>query len=197
MTDKVSYALGLSIGNNFRASGIRTLVTEDFVAGVEAVFNETKPEMEYEEAQKVLNEFFQRLQNQEAELNLKAGREFMEIQKNKSGVTTLENGIQYEVFKRGEGEKPSAQDTVRVHYHGTLIDGTIFDSSVQRGTPAEFPLKNVIPGWTYILQQMPVGSKWKVTIPSELAYGERGAGQNIRPNMTLIFEIELLDIIKK
>ncbi|MDY6147713.1 MAG: FKBP-type peptidyl-prolyl cis-trans isomerase [Porphyromonas sp.] len=197
MTDKVSYALGLSIGNNFRASGIRSLVTEDFVAGVEAVFNETKPEIEYEEAQKVLNEFFQRLQNQEAELNLKAGREFMEIQKNKSGVTTLENGIQYEVFKRGEGEKPSAQDTVRVHYHGTLIDGTIFDSSVQRGTPAEFPLRNVIPGWTYILQQMPVGSKWKVTIPSELAYGERGAGQNIRPNMTLIFEIELLDIIKK
>lgn len=197
MTDKVSYALGLSIGNNFRASGIRTLHTEDFISGIEAVFNETKPEMEYTEAQQTLNEFFQRLQNQEAELNLKAGQEFMAIQKNKNGVTTLENGIQYEIYQKGTGAKPTAKDTVRVHYHGTLIDGTVFDSSVQRGEPAEFPLQGVIPGWTYILQQMPVGSKWKVTLPAELAYGERGAGQMIRPNMALIFEIELLDIVTK
>lgn len=195
MTDKVSYALGLSIGNNFRATGIKEINAADFTAGLKAVYEGATPELSYEEAQAVLQEFFQKLKSQEAELNLKAGEEFMEIQRHKTGVTTLENGIQYEVFKQGTGKKPLATDTVKVHYHGTLIDGTVFDSSVKRGEPAEFPLNAVIPGWTYILQQMPVGSKWKVTLPSHLAYGAHGAGEVIRPNMALIFEIELLEII--
>lgn len=196
MTDKISYALGLSIGNNFRASGIRQIVAEDFLEGLQSVFEEREPQMSYQEAQQILNAFFERLQKEENEINLKAGQEFQEIQKNKTGVVTLENGIQYEIFKKGEGEKPTATDKVRVHYHGTLINGTVFDSSVERGQPAEFPLNAVISGWTYILQQMPIGSKWRVTIPPHLAYGDRGAGQIIRPNMTLIFEIELLEIVR-
>ena len=193
--DEVSYALGLSIGQNFKASGIKAITSEDFIAGLQDALAEREPKLTYERAREVINQLFTRLQQEEAELNAAAGKEYQEIMRHKSGVVTLPSGLQYEIIKEGKGAKPKATDKVRVHYHGTLINGVVFDSSVERGEPAEFPLNAVIPGWTEILQLMPVGSKWRVVIPSELAYGSRGAGDVIRPNMTLIFEIELLDIV--
>ncbi|MDD6929111.1 MAG: FKBP-type peptidyl-prolyl cis-trans isomerase [Bacteroidales bacterium] len=193
--DEVSYALGLSIGQNFKASGIKAITSEDFIAGLQDALAEREPQMTTERAREVINQLFTRLQQEEAELNAAAGKEYQEIMRHKSGVVTLPSGLQYEIIKEGKGAKPKATDKVRVHYHGTLINGVVFDSSVERGEPAEFPLNAVIPGWTEILQLMPVGSKWRVVIPSELAYGSRGAGDVIRPNMTLIFEIELLDIV--
>ena len=123
-----------------------------------------------------------------------AVKKFLEENAKKSGVDTLANGIQYKIIKKGEGAKPAATDMVKVHYRGTLIDGTEFDSSIKRGEPVEFPLNRVIPGWTTALQQMPVGSKWEIFIPSDQAYGPRGNG-SIGPNETLIFEVELLDIV--
>ena len=193
--DEVSYALGLSIGQNFKASGIKAITSEDFIAGLQDALAEREPQMTTERAREVINRLFMRLQQEESELNAAAGKEYQEIMRHKSGVVTLPSGLQYEIIKEGSGAKPKATDKVRVHYHGTLINGVVFDSSVERGEPAEFPLNAVIPGWTEILQLMPVGSKWRVVIPSELAYGSRGAGDVIRPNMTLIFEIELLDIV--
>lgn len=193
--DEVSYALGLSIGQNFKASGIKAITSEDFIAGLQDALAEREPQMTTERAREVINQLFMRLQQEESELNAAAGKEYQEIMRHKSGVVTLPSGLQYEIIKEGSGAKPKATDKVRVHYHGTLINGVVFDSSVERGEPAEFPLNAVIPGWTEILQLMPVGSKWRVVIPSELAYGSRGAGDVIRPNMTLIFEIELLDIV--
>ena len=193
--DEVSYALGLSIGQNFKASGIKAITSEDFIAGLQDALAEREPKLTNERAREVINQLFMRLQQEESELNAAAGKEYQEIMRHKSGVVTLPNGLQYEIIKEGSGAKPKATDKVRVHYHGTLINGVVFDSSVERGEPAEFPLNAVIPGWTEILQLMPVGSKWRVVIPSELAYGSRGAGDVIRPNMTLIFEIELLDIV--
>lgn len=193
--DEVSYALGLSVGQNFKASGIKAITSEDFIAGLQDALAERKPQMTTERAREVINQLFTRLQQEEAELNAAAGKEYQEIMRHKSGVVTLPSGLQYEIIKEGKGAKPKATDKVRVHYHGTLINGVVFDSSVERGEPAEFPLNAVIPGWTQILQLMPVDSKWRVVIPSELAYGSRGAGDVIRPNMTLIFEIELLDIV--
>lgn len=193
--DEVSYALGLSIGQNFKASGIKAVTDEDFIAGLQDAIQGREPQMTMERAKEVINQLFVRLQQEEAELNAAAGKEYQAILRNKAGVTTLPNGLQYEILREGDGEKPKATDKVRVHYHGTLINGVVFDSSVQRGEPAEFPLNAVIRGWTEILQLMPVGSKWRVTIPSELAYGSRGAGEMIRPNMTLIFEIDLIAIV--
>ena len=193
--DKVSYALGLSIGQNFKASGIKAITSEDFIAGLQDALAEREPKLTNERAREVINQLFMRLQQEESELNAAAGKEYQEIMRHKSGVVTLPSGLQYEIIKEGKGAKPKATDKVRVHYLGTLINGVVFDSSVERGEPAEFSLNAVIPGWTEILQLMPVGSKWRVVIPSELAYGSRGAGDVIRPNMTLIFEIELLDIV--
>ena len=193
--DKISYALGLSIGNNFQNSGINNLQVEDFVKGLKDVLN-AQPEISYDEAKQVINDYFMNLQKERLELNKKAGEEFLNINKGKAGVVTLPSGLQYQVLKQGEGAKPTASDKVKCHYHGTLINGTVFDSSVQRGEPAVFGVSQVIPGWVEALQLMPVGSKYIVWVPSELAYGERGAGQDIKPNSTLKFEIELLDIVK-
>ncbi|MBB6276405.1 FKBP-type peptidyl-prolyl cis-trans isomerase [Porphyromonas circumdentaria] len=194
MTDKVSYALGLSIGSNLKGTGVNDLVVEDFVAGVKAIFEMTTPSISPEEAQNVLGAFFEELQNKTKNANLEAGRKYMEENKNKPGVVCLENGLQYEILEEGSGRKPVKTDTVTVHYEGTLTNGAIFDSSIKRGEPASFPLTGVISGWTEILQLMPVGSKWRVTIPAHMAYGERGAGQMIGPNATLVFEIHLLAI---
>lgn len=194
--DKVSYALGLSIGQNFKASGFENINGEDFLAGLNSVLNETEPAMSIEEAKATINEYFIEVQNKAIRLNKEAGEEFLKINGHKSGVTTLPSGLQYEILTEGQGDKPKLTDTVRCHYHGTLINGVVFDSSMERGEPAEFPLQGVIKGWTEILQLMPVGSKWKVTIPSDLAYGDRGAGQHIQPGSTLIFIIDLLDIVK-
>lgn len=193
--DKISYALGLSIANNFLASGIKEVNLEAFSKGLGDVLGNKQPDMSYDEAKNIINEYFTELQGQKLEINKQAGEEFLKINKEKAGVTTLPSGLQYEVLKKGEGKTPQSSDQVKVHYTGTLIDGTVFDSSVQRGEPAEFGVTQVIPGWVEALQLMPVGSKWKLAIPSELAYGASGAGQTIEPNSTLIFEVELLDII--
>ena len=194
--DKVSYALGLSIGNNFQNSGIKCLQVEDFVQGLSDVLNEKQPAISYDEAKKVINDFFLRLHKEKLEINKKAGEEFLSINKGRAGVVTLPSGLQYQVLQQGNGEKPKATDKVKCHYHGTLINGTVFDSSVERGTPAVSGVNQVIPGWVEALQLMPVGSKWRLFIPSNLAYGENGAGEMIEPNSTLIFDVELLDIVK-
>lgn len=194
--DKVSYALGLSIGNNFLNSGIKDLQIEDFVKGLSDVLKEEKPEITYDEAKQVINDYFLKLQREKLEINKKAGEEFLNINKGRTGVVELPSGLQYQVLKQGTGEKPKATDKVKCHYHGTLINGTVFDSSVDRGTPAVFGVNQVIPGWVEALQLMPVGSKWRLFIPSQLAYGEHGAGEMIEPNSTLIFDVELLDIVK-
>ncbi|MDD6080669.1 MAG: FKBP-type peptidyl-prolyl cis-trans isomerase [Parabacteroides sp.] len=194
--DKVSYALGLSIGNNFQNSGIKQLQVADFVKGLEDVLGEKQPAISYEEAKQVINDYFMKLQQERLEINKQAGAEFLEINRHKAGVVELPSGLQYEILKQGTGAKPSANDKVKCHYHGTLINGTVFDSSVQRGEPATFGVSQVIPGWVEALQLMPVGSKWRLFIPSNLAYGEHGAGDVIEPNSTLIFDVELLDIVK-
>lgn len=193
--DKVSYALGLSIGNNFQNSGIKDLVIEDFVKGLNDILSEKTPEIGYDEAKQVINDYFMKLQTEKLALNKQAGEEFLRINKEKAGVTELASGLQYQILTPGTGAKPSASDQVRCHYHGTLINGTVFDSSVQRGEPAVFGVSQVIPGWVEALQLMEVGAKWRLFIPSDLAYGERGAGESIEPNSTLIFDVELLDII--
>jgi FKBP-type peptidyl-prolyl cis-trans isomerase FklB len=193
--DKISYALGLSIGNNFMTSGIKNLIIEDFIKGVNDVMTEKKPEISYDEAKQIMNDFFVKLQAEQVKLNKEAGEEFLRINSNKAGVVTLPSGLQYEVLKKGTGAKPKATDKVKCHYHGTLINGTVFDSSVQRGAPAVFGVSQVIKGWTEALQLMEKGSKWKLFIPSELAYGERGAGDVIGPDCALIFEVEILDIV--
>ncbi|MFR9166087.1 MAG: FKBP-type peptidyl-prolyl cis-trans isomerase [Dysgonomonas sp.] len=192
--DKISYALGLSIGNNFLSSGIKKLDINDFSKGLNDVLNDVTLSMTYDEAKQVINDFFVKLQEEKLEINKKAGKEFLEINKNKAGVVTLPDGLQYMILKKGDGAVPKLTDQVTVHYQGTLIDGTIFDNSIQRGTPATFGVNQVIKGWTEALQLMPVGSKWRLFIPSDLAYGESGAGQHIEPNSTLIFDVELLDI---
>ena len=194
--DKVSYALGLSIGNNFQNSGIKKLQVEDFVKGLEDVLGEKQPAISYEEAKQVINDYFMKLQQERLEINKQAGAEFLEINRHKAGVVELPSGLQYEILKQGTGAKPSASDKVKCHYHGTLINGTVFDSSVQRGEPATFGVSQVIPGWVEALQLMPVGSKWRLFIPSNLAYGEHGGGDVIEPKSTLIFDVELLDIVK-
>ena len=194
--DKISYALGLSIGNNFQSSGIDKINLDDFMRGLTHVLNDETPEISYDEAKDVINDFFVKLQEEKLTLNKKAGEEFLSINKGKDGVVELPSGLQYQVLKKGTGAKPAAEDSVKCHYHGTLINGTVFDSSVERGEPAVFGVSQVIPGWVEALQLMETGSKWKLFIPSDLAYGENGAGGAIEPNSTLIFEVELLEIVK-
>ena len=193
--DKLSYALGLSMGHNFLGSGIKSLNVEDFAKGVEAVYKQEKPEISFDEAKKIINEFFSNLQDEIAETNKQAGKEFLAENAKRSGVVVLPSGLQYEVLAEGKGRKPKVTDKVQCHYHGTLIDGQVFDSSIQRGTPAVFGVNQVIPGWVEALQLMPEGSRWKLYIPSDLAYGEQGAGGSIPAHATLIFEVELIKIL--
>lgn len=193
--DKISYALGLSIANNFITSGINKLDVKVFAKAIEDVLNQKQPDMDYEDAKNIINEYFSKLQEEKLVINLEAGKKFLEENKKRPEVVTLPSGLQYEIITKGDGKIPVATDQVKCHYHGSLIDGTVFDSSVQRGTPATFGVNQVIPGWVEALQLMPVGSKWKLFIPSDLAYGAAGAGQAIEPNSTLVFEVEVLDIV--
>lgn len=193
--DKISYALGLSIANNFITSGINKLDVKVFAKAIEDVLNQKQPDMDYEEAKNIINEYFSKLQEEKLVINLEAGKKFLEENKKRPEVVTLPSGLQYEIITKGDGKIPVATDQVKCHYHGSLIDGTVFDSSVQRGTPATFGVNQVIPGWVEALQLMPVGSKWKLFIPSDLAYGAAGAGQAIEPNSTLVFEVEVLGIV--
>lgn len=193
--DKVSYALGLSIGQNFQSTGIKDLQAEDFYNGLLDVIKGRQPKISYEEAQQVINAYFSQLQKERYQNNKAAGEEFLKINAHRDDVTVLDSGVQYQVLKQGDGPKPKATDKVKCHYHGTLINGVVFDSSVDRGTPATFPVNGVIKGWQEVLQLMPVGSKWRVAIPYNLAYGEQGAGSSIEPYATLLFDIELLEIV--
>ena len=193
--DKVSYALGLSLGNNLLNSGVTALNYAKFAKGIQDVMEQNAPEISYEDAQTVSNDFFQELQSKVAEIALSHGKAFLAENAKRPEVLSLASGLQYEVITEGAGAKPKASDSVKVHYHGSLLDGTVFDSSVNRGEPATFGVTQVISGWVEALQLMPVGSKWRLFIPSELAYGAQGAGQSIVPHSTLIFEVELLEIV--
>lgn len=193
--EKFSYSLGLSISANLIQSGVKTIHPDAFVAALKDVFTGEKPQISPEEANQILESFVAQSQAGENNKNLEEGQAFLSENAKKSGVIVLPSGLQYEVMKEGEGEIPTATDQVKCHYHGTLIDGTVFDSSVQRNQPAVFPVNGVIQGWVEALQLMSVGSKWKLFIPSELAYGPRGAGGAIGPNSALVFEVELLEIM--
>lgn len=194
---KGGYGIGLQIGQQLLGSGM-DVNAEAVARGIYDVLNQNKPAIDLNEVTAALQELGQRAEAAQAEA-FKAidaeNKAFLEENKKAKGVVVTESGLQYEILTEGTGEKPTATSTVRVHYTGSLIDGTVFDSSVKRGQPAEFPVNGVIRGWTEALQLMPVGSKWRLTIPQELAYGERGAGASIPPFATLIFEVELLDIL--
>lgn len=191
----ISYALGLSMANNFLGTGMKELDVEKFAKAMNDVFGNKETEMSYDEAKQIVNNYFSKLQQEADSLNKKAGEEFLSINKGKTGVITTPSGLQYEVLKAGEGAKPKKTDTVRCHYEGRLINGNIFDSSYRRNQPADFPVSQVIPGWVEALQLMPAGSKWRLFIPSGLAYGEHGAGDIIGPDSALIFDVELLEIL--
>ena len=200
--DSVSYAIGLLVGQNnlnnlTKAPGGKDLDVSIMSAAFATASAKGDMKMTEEDANKMLQSYFQEAGKKEAQENLEKGNAFLEKNKAREGVKTTESGLQYEILKEGKGPKPTKDDKVKVHYHGTLIDGTVFDSSVDRGEPATFGVGQVIKGWTEALQMMPVGSKWKIYIPADLAYGERGAGGDIGPNETLIFEVELLEIVKK
>lgn len=192
--DKLSYALGMSMASNMKQSGLDCINVDDFASAIKSVFNGEKMQMTPEEAQNAINEFFAKQKTEVMSKNKKAGEEFLAQNKSKEGVQTTASGLQYKVLVAGTGAKPKATDTVDCHYEGRLIDGTVFDSSYRRGQSAQFPVNGVIPGWVEALQMMPVGSKWQLYIPSDLAYGEYGAGETIEPNSTLIFDVELLGI---
>ena len=200
--DRLSYALGLSMGNNFRQSGIQKIDVKDFADGVAAVFEGTKPKMTYDEAKEEIRVFFTAMEeeqkknlSEQAKVNQELGDKYLADNKSRQGVYTTPSGLQYEILAPGDGPSPKATDRVTVHYIGKLIDGTVFDSSVERGEPATFGVTQVIPGWVEALQLMKVGAKWRLFIPSNLAYGPNGAGGVIGPNATLVFDVELINIL--
>jgi FKBP-type peptidyl-prolyl cis-trans isomerase len=199
--DSAGYAIGILVGTNNKqqienAPGGDQINLEAMAAAFRAAAMGEEAEMTVEQADSVIRVFFEGEGEKQGQKNLEEGNAFLENNKTREGVQTTPSGLQYEVIQEGSGPKPAADDQVRVHYEGTLTDGTVFDSSVERGQPAVFGVNQVIPGWTEALQLMPVGSKWKIYIPSDLAYGPRGAGADIGPNSVLIFEVELLEIVK-
>ena len=198
--DKLSYSIGMNIGNNFKKQSI-DVNTDALIQGIKDALSGGKTLMTEQEVNETLMNFQKEMvakqmahQKELAEKNKKEGEAFLAENMKKEGVKTLPSGLQYKVIKEGDGKTPKITDTVTINYRGTLIDGTEFDSSYTRGQPATFPVKGVIAGFTEALQLMKVGSKWQLFIPSNLAYGERGAGDDIGPNATLIFEIELVSI---
>ena len=202
--DRISYALGLSMGNNFRASGIDSINVEDFADGVAAVFYGAQPKMTYDEAKTVIRDYFAEMEKKQqaeaaklGEANKAAGEAFLAENGKRAEVKTTPTGLQYEVLTEGDGPQPEATDQVEVHYTGKLVDGTVFDSSVQRGEPATFPLNRVIPGWTEGVQLMKTGAKYTFFVPSDLAYGAQGIPGAIPPHSTLIFDVQLISIKKK
>lgn len=192
--DKLSYALGMSMATNFLNSGFKNIDVASFMKAFKEVMNNESTDLTPQDANRLIQEYFSKKQEDMLSKNLQAGIDFLEENKKRDNVVILSSGLQYEILTEGKGEKPKATDKVKCHYHGTLIDGTVFDSSVQRGQPAVFGVNQVIKGWVEALQLMPVGSKWRLYIPSELAYGQQGAGDIIKPNSTLIFDVELLEI---
>lgn len=201
--DKLSYALGLNIGHQLKEMGLRdTLVASDYTTAIEDVLKGNTPKISIEEASSLLETFFSKLEEQRqsaakaaGEAAKSEGERFLAENAKKPGVKVTASGLQYEVLQEGTGKAPKATDTVRCHYHGTLIDGTVFDSSYQRNQPADFGLNQVIAGWTEGVQLMKEGAKYRLYLPYNLAYGEHGAGNTIPPYAALIFDVELLKVL--
>lgn len=195
--DKLSYAWGIAMGKQLAAMGVKDLDCDTFRDGVKSAFDGTEPAIPVEEAQKLINDYLADLQKKAEKLAREAGEKFLAENGSKEGVKTTASGLQYVVEKEGTGAQPTAQDEVTVHYTGRLLDGTVFDSSVNRGEPATFPLNRVIPGWTEGVQLMKEGAKYTFFIPSDLAYGPQGVPNAIPPHSTLIFDVELIKVVKK
>lgn len=193
--ERFSYALGMSVASNLIKSGVKTINPEAFVKAINDTYVGEMPELMPDEANKILESFMEKANQEDAKGNLETGLEFLEKNRSKEGVNELPSGLQYQVINEGDGDLPSLTDEVKCHYHGSLIDGTVFDSSMERGQPAVFPVNGVIRGWVEALQLMPVGSKWRLYVPPELGYGQQGAGGAIGPNSTLVFDVELLEIV--
>ena len=193
--DKFCYGLGMGIGQNLQSMGISNMSVEDFMKGISDVLAGGKTEMTHAEAQTVVNEHFRKLAEEAYAQNKNAGEAFLAENAKKEGVNVLPSGLQYQVITEGNGKKPSATDRVQCHYEGTLIDGTIFDSSIKRGEPAVFGVNQVIKGWVEALQLMQEGAKWRLYIPYDMAYGEHGAGEMIPPYSALIFDVELIKVL--
>ena len=193
--DKFSYGLGMGIGQNLLSMGVKDMNVEDFVKGLKDVLTGAKTEISHTEAQSVVNDHFRKLAEEAYEQNKASGEAFLANNAKKEGVTVLPSGLQYEVITEGNGKKPSATDRVQCHYEGTLIDGTIFDSSIKRGEPAVFGVNQVIKGWVEALQLMQEGAKWRLYIPYDMAYGEHGAGDMIPPYSALVFDVELIKVL--
>ena len=193
--DKFSYSIGLGIGQNLLGMGARDLNVDDFAQAIKDILEGNPTALSHTEARQIVNEYFETLEAKMSAEAIEKGKNFLEENKKKENIVTLPSGLQYEVIKEGNGKKPKATDRVRCHYEGTLIDGTLFDSSIQRGEPAVFGVKQVIAGWVEALQLMSEGSKWRLFIPSELAYGANGAGEMIPPHSTLIFEVEMIEVL--
>lgn len=200
--DKLSYALGLGIGQQLSQMGASDISAEDFAQAIKDVLEGNELKVSHREAQAIVQDYFQKqeqkLQAQRAEAgkaHKEAGEKYLAENAKKEGVITLPSGLQYQVLKKGNGKKPTAKDTVQCHYEGFLIDGTVFDSSIQRGEPATFPLQQVIAGWTEGLQLMQEGAKYRFFIPYRLGYGEGGAGNSIPPFAALIFDVELIQVV--
>lgn len=193
--DKFSYGLGMGIGQNLLSMGVKNMNVEDFIKGINDVLKGKKLEMTHAEAQKVVNEHFKQLAEEAYAQNKASGEAFLAENAKKEGVVTLPSGLQYEVITEGSGKQPSATDRVQCHYEGTLIDGTVFDSSIKRGEPAVFGVNQVIRGWVEALQLMKEGAKWRLYIPYDMAYGEHGAGEMIPPYSALVFEVELIKVL--
>lgn len=194
-----SYGIGLQMGQQLADNPFDGLDIDAVAAGLKAAFQGETPAVSDELIRAAFTEISQRMQAaqaEKAEVAAKVGQDFLAENAKRAEVSVTASGLQYEVLNAGEGDKPARESTVRTHYHGTLIDGTVFDSSYQRGEPAEFPVSGVIAGWTEALQMMPVGAKYRLYIPHELAYGERGAGHAIPPFSALVFDVELLAIVE-
>jgi len=192
--DSLSYAVGVLWGQNLKQQGLGDVNAGTVGQAIGAVLSDKEPIIDIKSANDMVKNHINQKKEMQKQKNLEEGREFLSKNKERQGVMVTASGLQYEILREGGGPTPTAADKVRVHYHGTLIDGTVFDSSVERGEPITFPVTGVIPGWVEALQMMQVGAKWKLFIPSNLAYGERGAGAQIGPNAALIFEVELLGI---
>ena len=193
--DKFSYGIGMGIGQNLLSMDVSEMSMDDFVAGLKAVLAGEKTELTHAEAQKVVSDHFRKVAEQRFVKIKEAGEAFLAENAKKEGVVTLPSGLQYTVLKEGNGKQPKATDRVQCHYEGTLIDGTVFDSSIRRGEPAIFGVSQVIAGWVEALQLMKEGAKWRLFIPYNLAYGTHGAGENIPPYSALVFDVELIKVL--